>query len=92
MNKSEGDRRKNATELVLALFTAYPNEWISWRDVAKVGGVCAWRTRISDARRIAKRDGAIIEWNKSVKHSAYRLRPKPLGRDASVEVTQKALF
>ena len=57
MNAAEAVRRNSATQAVLELLQANPLRWVSWREIATVGGVCAWRTRISDARRIAKRDG-----------------------------------
>lgn len=35
---------------VEALFKAHPNEWLDSEHLAKVGGRCAWRTRVSDCR------------------------------------------
>lgn len=37
---------------VVNLFRAYPNRWIDARQFQQVAGFMAWRTRISDARRI----------------------------------------
>lgn len=34
-----------------AYFTRRPNVWIDGRELARVGGVYAWRSRISDLRR-----------------------------------------
>ena len=39
------------TAAVADLFKRYPNQWIDGLEVAKVGGVYAYRTRISDCRR-----------------------------------------
>ena len=43
--------------LVASLFRAHPGEWIDGRDLARVGGYAAWRTRVSECRR----DGMVIE-------------------------------
>ena len=91
--KQELERRTSHTQQVLALFRARPQQWIAWRELAKVGGQLAWRTRVAEARRILKRDGGSVEWNKNIRASAYRFVPyERLGRDAADHVTQKALF
>ena len=36
---------------VATLFHARPNVWINGLDIAKVGGVYAWRSRLSDLRK-----------------------------------------
>ena len=46
------------TEAVAALFLSRPGQWIDARELMRVGGQCAWRTRVSEARR---RYGWIIE-------------------------------
>ncbi len=38
------------TERVAALFRANEGKWIDGREVAKVGGAYAWRSRISNCR------------------------------------------
>ena len=43
---------------VVNLFKAYPNQWIDARNLQRVGGNMAWRTRVSDARRL---DGMRID-------------------------------
>lgn len=43
---------------VVHLFKAYPNQWIDARNFQRVGGNMAWRTRISEARRL---DGMRID-------------------------------
>lgn len=35
-----------------------PNEWVDGRDLARIGGAYAWRTRVSEARRF---HGMVIE-------------------------------
>ena len=91
--KQELERRTSHTQQVVALFRARPQQWIAWRELAKVGGQLAWRTRVADARRILAEEYATVEWNKDVKASAYRFVPyERLGRDAAERVTQKALF
>ena len=83
--KEEITRRASKTDLVLALFHAYPQQWLGWRTLAQVGGGCAWRSRIADARRRVKRQGGDIEWNKNIKASAYCYRPQArMGRTAEL--------
>lgn len=83
----EQRRRASNTEKVLAVFRAHPMRWLHWKRFATntVGGECAWRTRISDARKHVQLEGGVIEHNGSVKRSAYRFLPHvPLGRSADV--------
>lgn len=71
-------RRSTNTEKVLALLRAKPMTWLPWREIADVGGVCAWRTRISEARRLLKAEGGKIEnrlLKKNSARSAYRYVP-----------------
>ncbi len=75
--------RHRYTEDVIAYFAAKPGVWIEARDLAKIGGFCSWRTRISEARKQFKKDGGDIEWNGQVRASAYRYVPfTKLGPDA----------
>jgi len=55
-----------------------------------VGGFCAWRTRVSNARQIIERDGlGQIEWNGKARESAYRfVQMVPVQPDAA----QQELF
>jgi len=46
------------TDAVADMFRARPNQWVDARDLMRVGGQYAWRTRVSDAR---KRYGWTIE-------------------------------
>ena len=39
------------TGRVAAYFQARPNQWIDGRELAKVGGAYAWRSRVSDCRK-----------------------------------------
>lgn len=41
---------------VVNLFKAYPNVWIDARNIQRVGGNMAWRTRLSEARRFNAMD------------------------------------
>lgn len=62
---------------VAELFRSKPNEWIDGRVLAQVGGAYAWRTRVSECRRLR---GMTIE-NRERKHpngwtiSEYRWVP-----------------
>jgi hypothetical protein len=78
-------------EAVWQLFKSRPGQWIDGREIATVGGAYAWRTRISDCRKVY---GATIE-NRIVnvygqkgpamvaKASQYRYLPKDLIEVAS---------
>jgi hypothetical protein len=33
------------------LFRSHPGEWIPHRELTRIGGFCAWRTRVSELRR-----------------------------------------
>ncbi len=90
--KAELARRHGYTAHVLALFAARPNAWIGWKELAHAGGELAWRTRCADCRRIVRRDGGRIIWNKDVKASAYMYIPfQSLGRPAH-EYRESNLF
>lgn len=39
------------TGRVADYFKARPNQWIDGRELAKVGGAYAWRSRVSDCRK-----------------------------------------
>lgn len=59
--KSEIARRQSNAEKVLALFRARPTTWIDWQEFAELVGVRAYRTRVSDARKIVEAEGGTIE-------------------------------
>lgn len=90
----EVERRASRTDLVEELFRRRPLEWITAVELAKVAGLCAWRTRVADARRRFKRGReGTVEWNESIQASAYRYVPfQRLGRDATTFVPQRTLF
>src|SRR5580765_9014458 len=73
MNAEEAARRQSRTNLVEDLFRARPGAWISVSELAARGGFCGWRTRIADVRRRLKRAGeGDVDWNGTVRASAYR--------------------
>lgn len=78
-------RRASDSSKVLALFQRQRQQWIPWTDFAAIAP-CAWRTRVADARKIARRDGDEIVWNGDNKHSCYMLRPKALARSAEIPI------
>lgn len=79
--------RHRYTDDVIAYVTARPRIWIEARELAKVGGFCAWRTRISEARKVIEgRGDGTIEWNGKTRESAYRYLPYvPLGPSAETD-------
>lgn len=85
-------RQSHGTAHVLALLRARKGMWIAWGEFSKIAP-CAWRTRISNARQLAKADGEVVEWNRNPRQSAYRLIDQPLGREASnVSPADRLLF
>lgn len=90
--KSELLRRQSLARALLAYILAHPRSWLSARDLRPVGGD-AWRSRVVEVRELLNELGFTFEWNrKNGAASAYLLREKPLGRDASEPVTQVGLF
>lgn len=79
---------------VIAYFRARPGIWIEAAELARVGGFCGWRTRVSDARKVFETEGGSLEWNRHARGSAYRyLRHVPLGRSAeTITEGQGTLF
>lgn len=91
--KPEIARRAGKTAAVIALFQSAPHVWISWQALAHVGGGCAWRSRVSDARKVFEQEGGALIWNGQVEASCYLYRPQaPLGRAAHQYVSQVGLF
>lgn len=44
-------KTKNLTKAVADLLTQRAGQWVDGRELARVGGTYAWRSRVSDARR-----------------------------------------
>ncbi len=89
--QAELKRRASLADCLEQLFRSRPGEWIAIRELAEVGGIGGFRTRISELR--LKR-GLHIEHNgKNGAASQHRFLPyEPLGRDAAERIEQKALF
>jgi len=89
--KPEWSRRESLRDRIRAEFLARPLVWIRMADLASIGGLGGWRTRVSELRTI---DRLNIEHNgKNGAASMYRLVPhQPLGRDAAEPVSQRGLF
>src|SRR5206468_3507790 len=94
MSATEAERRASRTDRVEELFRERAVEWVTVADLMKAGGICAWRTRVADARhRFKTADAGVIEWNGDVHDSKYRYLPyTPLGRDGGTLVPQRSLF
>jgi hypothetical protein len=94
MHAAEAERRASRTDRVEALFRARPSAWIPVRELLEAGGLCAWRTRIADARKRFVRAGeGTIDWNGNVQASAYRYVPAtPVAREAAAREGQRCLF
>ena len=98
MDKTEAERRASFKDAVLAYFRLHESEWVPAATLMQVGGRMAWRTRISDARKVFRKEHGCLE--NRVQHfkdgtvlSEYRyLKYVPLARDSGERVTQKGLF
>jgi hypothetical protein len=87
-------RQQQSTLKVLALLRERKGLWIPWALFAEFAP-CAWRSRISDARQLAKADKELVQWNRNPRQSMYRLIDAPLGRDAAIpapETQPRTLF
>ena len=87
-------RQDRGTVQVLALLRERKGLWVPWMLFAEVAP-CAWRTRISDARKIAQADGELVMWNRNPRQSMYRLIDQPVARDATIpapETQPRTLF
>lgn len=90
--KTELARRQSNTDKLLELFRSRPLEWVHWSDLGELGGNLAWRTRVSDCRKIVNKEGHQIEWNGKTQDSRYRYVPYvPQGVDASTDRAQLSL-
>jgi hypothetical protein len=49
--KAEHQRRQSNRDDVAEYFKAHASEWVPASALAAVGGILAWRTRVSDCRR-----------------------------------------
>ena len=89
----EAIRRQSLAAQLEAELKSRPGEWIPMRELAAIGGIGGWRTRLSELGRRAV-DPLHIEHNgKNGAASMYRYRPHtPLGRDAAEPVSQRGLF
>lgn len=82
-------RRQSNTAKVIELFRARPCRWIDWQAFASLVGDRAYRTRISNAKKVFVKEGGTVESRTYPKGFAiiteYRYLPMaPQGRDASV--------
>ncbi len=58
--KAEIERRRSLADQLEDYLKARPGQWLTMQELAAVGGLGGWRTRISDLR--LKRDMR-IDWN-----------------------------
>lgn len=89
MDVAEAKRRQAFKAEVEAHFRAHPYAWIPAADLMDIGGAMAWRTRISDCRKLFKAEGGALE-NRQFRSgraviSEYRYMPQARqGRDSTV--------
>lgn len=95
--KPELERRQSNRDAIAEHFKTHPNRWISASELAEIGGILAWRTRVSDCRLTLEMH--IENWLERSENldgtvsvtSYYRYLPQaPLGRaaDMKAETTQ----
>lgn len=58
--KAEIERRQSNTEKVVAYFRQHEGAWIGTMTLEQLGGRNAWRTRVSDARKVFISEGGDI--------------------------------
>lgn len=87
--KAELQRRLSYAKQLEWYLRAHPGEWIPIAELAKLGGVGGWRTRLSELGRRAD-DPLHIEHNgQNGELSAHRYLPfEPLGRDPQTPAPQ----
>lgn len=44
--------KRSKLDTMAGYFITHENEWVSALDLARLGGLLAWRTRVSDCRRV----------------------------------------
>lgn len=66
------DDTPNRRERVHAYLVACAGTWVDARDLARIGGFAGWRTRVSEARQVARQDGADIV-NRCFDRDGYRV-------------------
>lgn len=84
--KEEIQRRQSLKSKLRELLTANPGQWFSMNELAKLGGLGGWRTRLSE---LGCGDNPMnIEWNgKNGSASAHRYQP--LGPSAETKRDDK---
>lgn len=66
-----------------SFFDEHPGEWLDGRELAKIGGAYAWRTRVSDLRkppyrmRILNRRRRVEQDGRVWSVSEYSYQPEP---------------
>ena len=81
----EHQRRQSLAAKLEAFLKARPGEWISMQELAQVGGIGGWRTRLSELGRRKVDPLYVVHNGKNGAASAHRYLPwRPLGRSADV--------
>lgn len=89
MNASEAARRRGKNHRLRTFFAEHPKQWIGAVDLEPIAGRQAWRTRVSELRRmlLAENAGTIqnrVQYTKRMVVSEYMFLPYvPLGPDPS---------
>lgn len=66
---------------LVGLFKSRPYEWISWTELAREGGALAWRTRVSDCRKLGMEIREMEKRHPNGVRETFRMYcpPKPVG-------------
>lgn len=90
---AEYERRTANLQSVAAFFRAHPHQWIESKDLERIGGRCAWRTRVSECRtKFAMSIDNRQERGPDVVLSWYRFTPRPEIAPAASLPAQPELF
>ncbi len=83
-------RRQSLAAQLEALLRSKPGEWISIQELAQIGGIGGWRTRLSELSRRKVDPMHIAHNGKNGAASCHRYLPhEPLGRDATEPIADR---
>lgn len=71
-------RRPSLADRMAMYFKAFPDQWLDVGDLASVGGIGGWRTRVSDLRHAPYGmviDNRLEHWPDGRTRSQYRYVP-----------------
>jgi hypothetical protein len=70
-------RKRTINDRMAEYFQLFPNQWLDVANLASIGGIGGWRTRVSELRHFLYHldiDQRLIRWPDGRNRSQYRLR------------------